>query len=365
MVHEGDVLIVQAFTTNQPFLRGDRVQRGQAQISWQAFDTRQPVVIDDYSAWVARRAIYNPLALAATADFPIVVGDAALGVLAMGRPAGSQPFTATEVQQGLLFSQLIGMVISHAQLYDLALREIAERKEVEQSLREQTELLNARNAELDAFAHTVAHDLKTPLTGLIGQSELLKLGVLRGKIVDVPTELDTLIAIGRKMSQIITEMLLLASVRKQADVPSTQLEMAPIVQEVQTRLAHQITATEATLIQPDTWPTAIGYAPWIEEVWSNYLSNALKYGGQPPQITMGADLVPGFVRFWVRDNGPGLSAEQRSRLFTTFTRLDTARATGHGLGLSIVQRIIAKLGGEVGVESGPAQGTCFFFTLPQ
>ena len=70
------------------------------------------------------------------------------------------------------------------------------------------------------------------------------------------------------------------------------------------------------------------------------------------------------VRFWVRDNGTGIPPEQQARLFTPFTRLAQARATGHGLGLSIVQRIVEKLGGQVGVESQPGQGSLFSFTLP-
>jgi two-component system sensor histidine kinase/response regulator len=72
------------------------------------------------------------------------------------------------------------------------------------------------------------------------------------------------------------------------------------------------------------------------------------------------------VRFWVRDNGPGLTPEQQARLFAPFTRLDRVRAQGHGLGLSIVRRIVEKLGGSVGVESSgvPGQGSVFYFTLP-
>ena len=92
----------------------------------------------------------------------------------------------------------------------------------------------------------------------------------------------------------------------------------------------------------------------------------MKYGGPAPQITLGAEeCTPGFVRFWVRDSGPGISAEQQERLFMAFSRLQASAAEGHGLGLSIVQRIVAKLGGEVGVCSEPGQGSTFFFTLPK
>lgn len=71
----------------------------------------------------------------------------------------------------------------------------------------------------------------------------------------------------------------------------------------------------------------------------------------------------GFVRFWVRDNGAGLTEEECARLFTPLLRLGTVRVSGHGLGLSVVRDVIEKMGGEVGVESVVGQGSEFYFTL--
>jgi signal transduction histidine kinase len=143
--------------------------------------------------------------------------------------------------------------------------------------------------------------------------------------------------------------------------------MGRIVSEAQQRLTYMIREYEAELILPGRWPEALGYAPWVEQVWANYMSNAIKYGGIPPRLQLGAtERSDGAVRFWIRDNGPGLSAEEQAQLFTPFTRLDQARATGHGLGLSIVRRIVTRLGGQVGVESEgvSGQGSTFYFTLP-
>jgi signal transduction histidine kinase len=102
-------------------------------------------------------------------------------------------------------------------------------------------------------------------------------------------------------------------------------------------------------------------------VWANYISNALKYGGKPPHIQLGADRQPdSMVRFWVRDNGAGLTLEEQERLFVPFQQLNKIHAEGHGLGLSIVRRIVERLGGKVNVESEgiPGQGSVFSFTLP-
>jgi two-component system, sensor histidine kinase and response regulator len=219
-------------------------------------------------------------------------------------------------------------------------------------------------AELNAFSHTVAHDLQGPLGNLIGFASMLKEFIATASLEEIETYAQTIIRNGRKMSNIINELLLLASVRKET-VRLTPLDMAAIVTEAQQRLSFMIDEFQAQIITPPAWPLTLGYGPWVEELWANYLSNALKYGGQPPQIELGFTMLDNeFVRFWVQDNGSGLTPEQQTHLFTPFTRLNQVRAKGHGLGLSIVQRITEKLGGEVGVESQPGHGSRFFFTLP-
>ena len=117
---------------------------------------------------------------------------------------------------------------------------------------------------------------------------------------------------------------------------------------------------------PDYWPEVCGYAPWVEEIWMNYISNALKYGGRPPVVELGAEYLPNRnqARFWVRDNGNGLTAEEQTRVFTPFTRMNQAKVEGHGLGLSVARRIAERLGGEVQVQSEVGAGSIFSFTLP-
>ena len=91
-------------------------------------------------------------------------------------------------------------------------------------------------------------------------------------------------------------------------------------------------------------------------------------GGQPPRVELGATEQPdNWIRFWVRDNGLGLSPQDQAQLFNSFTQLSQVRVTGYGFGLSIVNRIVEKLDGQVGVESEgvPGQGSLFFFTLPK
>jgi signal transduction histidine kinase/DNA-binding response OmpR family regulator len=286
-------------------------------------------------------------------------------------------FTAEHVASAIEIAAMLTLAIQQNRLYSLAQQEIAVRKQAEEQLRQYADELEARNAELDAFAHTVAHDLKNPLTSLIGFSDLLESRFAKMPAERLQSDLGAISRSAQKMGNIISELLLLSSVRGVDNVRTHLLDMAYLIDGARQRIAHMIDQYRPEIVLPETWPQARGYGPWVEEVWVNYLSNALKYGGRPPRVEFGAD-PPSVsldasgrakgrtVRFWVRDNGPGLAPDQQAQLFTPFERLHQARAEGHGLGLSIVKRIVEKLGGEVGVESDgvPGHGSTFYFALP-
>jgi two-component system cell cycle sensor histidine kinase/response regulator CckA len=263
----------------------------------------------------------------------------------------------------------------------LVFRDVSERKEAQEAVRRYTEELRSRNEELDAFAHTVAHDLKNPLSLVMGFAQLLETDLESFTAEEMASYLAIIAKNSRKMIQIIDELLLFSQVR-QSGVMISAIDMQKVVREACNRLAAMIEEYEAEVNLPPEWPTALGYEPWVEEVWVNYLSNAIKYGGQPPHIEIGAGLVEdsgrdrgdgpepeaysSMVRFWIRDNGSGIRPEDQAQLFKPYTRLQPVRAAGHGLGLSIVRRIIHKLGGEVAMESSgiAGEGCVFSFTLP-
>lgn len=250
----------------------------------------------------------------------------------------------------------------------IVLRDITQRKRELAALQKHARELEASNTELDAFAHTVAHDLKNPLAAMISAGDLLRARLSQLSPADTQRMLDMIVSNAQKMNSIIDELLLLSSVRKLSQVTIVPLDMNRLVSQALNRLSILQVQQRAEVIYPDQWPVALGYGPWVEEIWANYLSNAMKYGGPSPRIELGADHIQNgkmpMVRFWVKDNGPGIPKEAQERLFRPFTRLDPARTEGHGLGLSIVLRIVEKLGGQAGVESTLGQGSLFWFTLP-
>lgn len=224
-----------------------------------------------------------------------------------------------------------------------------------------SELRSALNY-LDAYAHTVAHDLKNPLSSQKGLIDLLSSGELEH--VDEKIALRTIRECSSKMFQIIDSLLLMASVRRQQDIKVSPVVMEFVVTQSLIRVKDLAKERGARIDVPSSWPSVLGYKPWIEEVWVNYLSNGIKYGGTNPRIEVGADVEENEAKFWVKDYGPGLTREEQQKLFEEFSRLAYRETSGHGLGLFIVKRIIQKLGGTTGVESEPGKGAKFYFTLP-
>jgi signal transduction histidine kinase len=219
--------------------------------------------------------------------------------------------------------------------------------------------------ELDAFSHTVAHDLKNPLATLMGRLGLLQMTLDTADPATIRRSLRETSAAADRLNTIIDELLLLAGVRCQ-EVRREPLDMAAVVTEARERLDTLLASSGATLSVGSEWPEVLGHGPWVTHVWMNYLSNAAKYGGPAAQISVGAVRQPdrATARFWVADRGPGLDAPVAAHLFVPFTRISSVRAKGHGLGLSIARRIIEKLDGQVGVESSSGAGARFWFELP-
>jgi len=233
----------------------------------------------------------------------------------------------------------------------------------EVQLYEHVAMLEAKTRDLEAYAYTVAHDLKEPLSAIILTSNLINNipDLTRNELMEY---LGQIRSTAYQMNTIINTMLLFAKVSKEK-APAEPVNMALVVANVLNRLSNLVKEHQAQIDLPERWPAAIGYAPWIEEVWANYLSNALKHGSQAPRIRLGASIeTDGMVRYWMRDHGPGIPEDIQAGLFAPLSQTDLNTNPGHGLGLSIVRSIVEKLGGEAGCESEPGNGSLFFFTLP-
>lgn len=293
---------------------------------------------------------------------PMIARGTTVGAIYVENRSATGIFRSEAVKPLKLFASQAAVSIANAMLNEeLEARVAARTIELERANEQLEQLVD----ELDAYASTVAHDLKDPLGLVITGSEFLAENYALLSENALETALVAVLRGARRMHNIIESLLLLAGVRGRRQAAVELLDMAAIATHALERLTLMIESYRAEVIVPDTWPAALGYGPWVEEVWANYVSNALKYGGQPPRVELGATAHrDGMVRFWVRDNGPGIAPEDQNRLFTPFAQLDETPVRGHGLGLSIVKRIVERLNGEVGVQSEPGEGSVFSFTLP-
>lgn len=234
------------------------------------------------------------------------------------------------------------------------------------TLRQRTVDLQASYKKLDAFSHALTNDLRGPLGLIVSFAQALEEGYAIPSEGDLERYLHTTVQKGNELIEVIDELLLVRTgPPKEIEEAIGPLDMANIVAGALERLDYMIEEHHAEIVLPEQWPTPLGYAPWVEEVWSNYLRNAIRYGARPPHVELGAtEQEGGTVRFWVRDNGPGLTPGEQVRLFTPLTRLDRIRDPEYELGLTLARRIVEKLGGQVGVESDVGRGSIFFFTLP-
>jgi two-component system sensor histidine kinase/response regulator len=240
-----------------------------------------------------------------------------------------------------------------------------EHRKVESALRQRTDDLLAAQKKLDAFTNALANDVREPLGRVVSFAQMLEKD--RATLSDEELEhyLQTIVQRGCEVVGAVDKLL---AVRTELPTEIVEeigpLDMGRIVAGVLERMSYMVKEYQAEVIVPDRWPVALGHGPWVEEVWANLISNAIKYGGQPPRVEIGASSPEddaGVVRFWVRDNGQGLALEEQVRLFT---RPDRDPATEFGLGLTLVQRILEKLDGQVSMESEVGQGSVFYFTLP-
>lgn len=248
----------------------------------------------------------------------------------------------------------------------IVLRDITRLKEAEAANKRYVEELKERNAELDAFGHTVAHDLKTPISAIIGYAELL---LESEHIQPHPQETDyvkNILTASQKTITMIDELLRLSQLR---DVGSEikVVSMTAIVHAAVQRFGKELETHGIQIEIMPNLPPALGQEIWIEEIFANLISNAIKYIGKnnrAPHIAISGRLVGGKARYEVKDNGLGIQPADQTKLFQAFARFHKAEAAGLGLGLTIASRIVHRLGGEIGAESKPGEGSTFWFTLP-
>jgi PAS domain S-box-containing protein len=237
-------------------------------------------------------------------------------------------------------------------------------EKLEATVAQRTAELTASNQQLEAFVYSIAHDLRAPLRSMQGFSALL-----------VEEADDALSAEGRDyaerinksaqfMDALLTDLLAFSRVsREQIELAAVDLETA--VQAVLSRWDKRIQEKSARVESAGPWPAVLAHARTLDQVLSNLLSNALKFGAPdvPAAVCMRAEERDGWVRVWVEDKGIGIAPEHQEQIFRLFNRLHGEAYGGTGIGLAIVEKGVERMGGRVGLESSLGQGSRFWLEL--
>jgi len=236
-------------------------------------------------------------------------------------------------------------------------RDITERKIIEE------ELL-ASNRELDAFATSVSHDLRSPLSLIEGYAQLMRSE--ENTEEENEAYLKSIITAARRMDE-LTESLLGYAQAGKADGAAGPVEPLDVVSDILFEHSVEIESRGIDVVLGEEFPTLSVDQYKLRQVLANLVNNAVKYLADTPQprIEIASPKRDGkTATFYIRDNGPGLEPGMKEEAFLPFKRSGASKPPGLGIGLSTVKRAVEGWGGRVWIDSEPGKGATFYFTAP-
>lgn len=296
------------------------------------------------------------------AMLPLIYGGDLLGVLLLG--SGESGRCGTEVLEiAGEIADVLAVAIQQVRLME-QVQQHAE--QLERRVEQRTRELKEAQTELEAFTYSISHDLRGHLWTVQGFTDLLAEKYAEALGPDGLDYVDSIADGARAMTVLLQDLLTYSHINRGELTPSP-VDLDRLVADLKVRFDTRIAAREVSVISEAPLGTVLAHKSTLEQVLAQLLDNAITYVPQDrkPLIRLRTEMVEGRTRLWVEDNGVGIPPEQRKRIFRVFQRLHADEAyPGTGIGLAIVQRGIARMGGQVGVESAPGEGSRFWVELP-
>jgi len=243
------------------------------------------------------------------------------------------------------------------------LQDISEQRQLLEMSKEYTHSLEKNNLELDQFAYIVSHDLKAPLRAISNLSSWLEDDLGSSLSGENKDNLATLRGRVKRMEALINGILEYSKLGRE-NVPSQTVDVATLLEDV-IELLSPPPHIRVNIAEP--MPCIETQRILLHQVFSNLISNAIKYNDKEAGIvSVGFAEKESCFEFWVEDNGPGISPEYHEMIFMIFQTLQARdKYESTGIGLTIVKRILAAVGGKINVVSGVGKGSKFIFHWPK
>ncbi len=230
---------------------------------------------------------------------------------------------------------------------------------------ERTAALADKSAQFEGFVYTIAHDLRAPLRAINGYAEFVTEDAGTTLSAGSAVYLDRIKKAARRMDRLIRDLLSYTRVT-QIDLRVENVPLGECIDCALSNLCEEIEGRNAQVTVESPMPHVLGERGSLDQVIGHLLGNALKFvpPGERPKVQVRAEAQSDFVRLSITDNGIGIRPEFHDRVFRIFERLEDARSyPGTGIGLPIVRKTIERMGGKVGLQSEPGNGSTFWFEL--
>lgn len=354
ILREGDLCYYADEDAIGPLWKGQRFAMSACISGWAMLNKQSAVIEDIYADERIPVEAYKPTFVKSLVMVPIRTIQP-IGAIGNYWAKMHLPTTA-EVELLQSLADVTAVTIENLQMYS----------ELENKVKERTHELQIANKELESFSYSVSHDLRAPLRAITGYLNILKEDYSTALDNDGKNLIESVVNNAQKMNVLIDSLLQFSRMERK-ELIKTLVPMKQVVEEIFSNLKeqegnHQIEFTIENLpdIQADE--------TLIKQVWTNYISNALKYSqySTTSKIHIGYTENIDTVEYFIKDNGVGFDMQYSSKLFGVFQRLHSQdEFAGIGIGLSIVQRIVLKHGGKVWAEAKSNEGATFYFSLPK
>jgi light-regulated signal transduction histidine kinase (bacteriophytochrome) len=234
---------------------------------------------------------------------------------------------------------------------------------MEQQLNSTLADLQRSNAELEQFAYIASHDLQEPLRMIASYIQLIEEDYKEKLDADADQYIAFAVEGAKRMQTLIEDLLAYSRVGTRGE-PLMPTSMKSVLSEAIANLEVAIEESHA-VVTHDQLPTVLGDESQLIQLFQNLVGNAIKFkSDDAPAIHVGVEETKDDWVFSVRDNGIGIDMKYAERIFTVFQRLHSREEyAGTGIGLAVVKKIVERHGGRIWVESTPAKGSTFYFTL--